>query len=120
LTTLIGQNPPSGTSCSGQQQQFEQIAEGVYADNFTDPDDPITALTFYFTWKLDADGTNGSGTFRLGDGIWAGGFSVPYAQTHAKGGTVTVDIVAVDKAGNRTDAYLKTTLDACFPVGTIG
>jgi hypothetical protein len=113
LTTLIAQNPPKGYTCSGQQQQFEQIAEGVYVSNFTDPDNPIGTLTFYFTWRLDTDGTNGSGKFTLGDGIWSGGFLVPYAASHVGGGTVTVDIVAVDPAGNRSDAILRTKLDVC-------
>jgi putative peptide zinc metalloprotease protein len=114
LETLIAQAPPAGAQCAGQKQPFEQIAEGVYADNFTDPDDPIGKLKFAFTWRLNTDGTNGAGTFRLGDGIWAGGFSVPYALSHTKGGTVTVTITAVDPAGNRATATLTTVLDVCI------
>jgi putative peptide zinc metalloprotease protein len=114
LETLIAQAPPAGASCGGQQQQFEQIAEGVYANDFTDPDDPTSRLTFFFTWTLNTDGTSGKGVFRLGDGIWAGGFSVPYAARHSRGGVVTVDIVAIDPAGNRTDAILRTQLDVCI------
>ena len=114
LLGYIAQQPPQGATCFGQQQQFEQIAEGVYANDFTDPDDPIGKLKFGFTWKLDTDGTSGSGGFRLGDGIWAGGFIVPYAASHTKGGTVTVDVFAIDPAGNRTDVILKTALDVCI------
>jgi len=120
LTTLIAQDPQGKFTCTGQKQQSEQIAEGVYANDFTDPDNPISELQFNFTWRLDTDGTNGSGTFSLGDGIWSGGFSVPYAASHQNGGTVTVDIVAIDPAGNRSDATLRTTLDVCNPPIVVG
>jgi hypothetical protein len=113
LETLIAQLPPKGLTCLGQKQPSEQIAEGVYVSDFTDPDDPIGNLRFGFTWKLDTDGTSGAGGFQLGDGIWAGSFLVPYAASHTKGGTVTVDIFVTDPAGNRRDVILKTALDAC-------
>jgi hypothetical protein len=100
--------------CSGQKQQFEQIAEGVYADNFTDPDNSTSQLKFSFTWRLNTDGTSGGGGFTLGDGIYAGSFRVDYTAKHAQGGTVTVDIVVSDPAGNSTHARLTTTLDVCI------
>lgn len=118
LESPIAQNPPAGSFCTGGQAT--QIAEGVYA-NVTDPDDVQTSLNVSFTWRLDTDGTSGGGPMRLGDGIFAGGFSVNYDAKHEKGGTITVVVSASDKAGNRAPAQTFTvTLDPCTPRPSIG
>jgi hypothetical protein len=110
LTTLIAQEPPAGYFCAGSNTT--QIAEGVYADSVVDPDgDPVTVS---FTYRLDTDGTGGSGPMALGDGIWAGGFRIPYAQTHAQGGVVSVTVVASDgKAPSARSSTMSATLDFC-------
>jgi len=118
LESPIAQNPPSGYYCTGGNAT--QIAEGVYAD-VTDPDDAQTSLRVTFTWSLDTDGTHGSGTMNLGDGIFAGGFSVNYAATHATGGTITITVRAVDPKGKAArPATFTVTLDVCQIVPVIG
>jgi hypothetical protein len=90
-----------------------QIREGVYAD-VADPDDATTSLKVSFTWKLNTDGTGGSGTMSLGDGIFAGGFSVDYAQSHMSGGTITITVSASDPKGKAaTPATFTVVLDVC-------
>jgi hypothetical protein len=93
LESPIAQNPPKGFFCANSGPS--QIAEGVYA-NVSDPDDSADSLIVSFTWALGADGTNGSGRMTQGDGIFAGQFVVDYAQSHARGGTITITEFASD------------------------
>jgi hypothetical protein len=111
LESPIAQNPPTGYHCVGGKAT--QIAEGVYAD-VADPDDAQTLLNVYFTWSLSADGTGGTGPMTIGDGIFAGGFKVDYAQSHLQGGTITITEHATDPAGNAaTPVTFTVALDVC-------
>jgi hypothetical protein len=118
LTSPISQNPPAGYVCTGGKAT--QIREGVYAD-VSDADDATSTLKVSFTWKLDTDGTGGSGPMSLGDGIFAGGFTVDYAQSHMSGGTITITVRAVDPKGKAaTPATFTVALDVCRISAVIG
>ncbi len=115
----MAQNPPARQICTGGNAT--QIAQGIYA-NVSAPDDAPAPLVVYFTWRLVSGRTyvgpvNGPVKMGLGDGIFAGSFTVPYSKSYQAGGTITIVIYAYDRAGNSAPTKTFTvSLDVCNPV----
>ncbi|HEU4422811.1 MAG TPA: cyclic nucleotide-binding protein [Pilimelia sp.] len=115
--SLIAQIPPSGFVCTGGQA--EDASASVFA-SVTDQTDPQGDLVVSLRWAI-GDHAAGPLTMKPNDGLFTGGFSVPYRDSHERGGSVVVTVNARDAAGNPANpGETKVALDVCILEPIIG
>jgi len=117
LPGLLAQVPPGDNTCLNQQATATQATINT---SITDDTDGPESLSVVFQWsvvnsagsgQLTREGT--SGTFA---NVFRGFFSVDWAEELTEGGDLTVEVIATDRAGNRSRGVQVIQLDRCFPL----
>jgi len=80
-----------------------------------DPD-PVDTVTAFYSYTLPNGKTSPNVPMGIGDGIFNGPqFFIPYDQSYAKGGTVSVTVHATDSRGAPAKPFIFSFhLDPCL------